>query len=254
MATETLSSVEQTAMLANEIFSKLPLAYKRLITIPDWQMVLGGLKATTNYGFLGNTWNEEEFHQFKRVLEGAGLRVTDPAISYGNSEIPFRQGHLFNAATLVATTANSEFAPPYDGKVSLDEYIAQAVALGYPQGGVYGKIYSFPESAIRDFLSPFRTDSEEDQQKRESYHNGNETYWIYPPAQADVTEREALKERFFTSLEKNPDMMKMLNSRDLQRSNEEWRDRLPDYTKRREAKRDERSGVRRLFQRVRNWF
>lgn len=229
MNKESLSSAEQTAVLAEEIFKKLPLAYKRLITFPDWLMVLGGVKAVTDYGFLGNTWDEDEFALFKQVLESTGLRVSDVQIRYGKENITFRYGYIYNTAALAAQTAKTDLAPPYNGQDSIEKYIEAATAKGYDPHGLYGKLYSFPESAIKDFFNRPRREQEDD--ARLEFGLGNETYWVYPPVQKDVLEREELKRKFLSDLENTPQLQTILQGADLQASNQEWRNRLPDQVK-----------------------
>ena len=177
-----------TAQSAEQIFNRAPSAYKRFITFGDWLMVTGGLKAATDYGFVGDTWNQNDFDQLKTALETEGLKVTDPTIREGTN-IPFREGHIYNPATLKEQTAHSSYAPPYDGVTPLDQYISTAEAQGYSFGAIYGKIYSFPESAIADFITQEMGISIQGEERQNASHN-NETYWFIVPAKPDVIKRE----------------------------------------------------------------
>ncbi len=231
MDKERPNAIEQTAIRASEVFNKLPLAYKRLITFSDWLMVLDGMKAATDYAFLGDTWDENEFRIFKQTLESAGVRVSDVKTQYFKDNIPFRSGHIYNAKALASQTAESTIIPPYDGSTTLDEYVSKLQGQGIPDGIIWGKIYSFPESAIQDYLKGSgheRTDT-----NRVTLGIGNETYWAYDPVQEDVIARENASIRFLCQIEQNSQMKRIYDSDELKASDAEWSRRLPEFTRRR---------------------
>ncbi len=229
MEKEKLSPVEQTAIRASEIFKKLPLAYKRLIMFADWLMVLDGMKAATDYAFLGNTWDENEFQIFKQTLESAGIKVSDVHTRYFKDNIPFRSGHIYNPRALAAQTAHSEMIPPFDVSSTFDEYEHMLKESGVPDGIIYGKLYSFPESAIKDYLKG--SGHELTDTNRVGLGQGNESYWAYSPLQDDVIEREKASEIFLSKIEQNPLMKRIYESEELKASDKEWSRRLSKLTK-----------------------
>ncbi len=216
----------QTAVRVEQIFTDLPMAYKRWADYSDLQLVLAGLKAGTDYLFAGSTYQENEFQQFKQILSKFGLRLSPLRLTYAAKGKPVRSGLIYNPAALIRETANSKFAPPYDSVELIEDYESRAVRLGYSIHGVAGKIYSFPESAIADYVATQEKNGEKPALERERKSTGNEVYWYYPPAKEDVINRERMKEAFFRELQKTPEMQRVEKSQDLEKSNKEWIERF----------------------------
>lgn len=181
----------------------------------------GGVKAATDYSFVGQTWNELEFSEFRRVLKLNGLEMTSPIVQNSdNPKLIRRVGLVYDPRIIESTTSNSIYAPKFHRSQDLSEYITSAEKQGYKMSGVYGKLYSFPDSAIDDFLNQV------DGQERETAAGGNEVYWYYLPAKPDNVSRKNYKVKFFDELSKNLSHKKIRDGNDLKKSNEEWNDRL----------------------------
>lgn len=238
MSVEVLSSTEQIAIRAKEIFSRLPETIRWWVTQDDVLMVLGGLKNATDLDFFYEQLPPEAFEEFKHAFEASGLRVsevrtfTDGREDYLGNGLDFHNVFLYNPAALVAATTNSEFAPPYDGKQPLLEYVRESVQQGYHRAGVLGTIFAFPQSAIKDFMSMFPqdehgnwlqpADGDPRWDNRPTIYSGNETYWHFPPRQSDVDAREEKKQQFFEKLNTNVTMQGMLHSRERYNSSLKW--------------------------------
>lgn len=192
--------------------------------MPDFLLMLGGVKAATDFSFLGDTWNEEEFEIFKSVFESQGLKLSKIDSRPMASGDAFRIGLIFDPVMLEKETANSRFAPPYKLGMDVHEYASAAEKNGYDEGGIWGKIYSFPESAIGNFVDGDKTGLRE----RVPTHNG-ETYWFFDPPEQDVIEREDKKNKLFDSLNKSAKFQQIVNSVELRESDAEWGKRLPNW-------------------------
>ncbi len=214
--------IAETVNKIVRLFEQLPLAYKRYALHQDIMMVLHGLKAATDYSFLGDTFRQDEFDQFKSALVSVGVRVSNPQIDERR-----RFGLLYRPDILRRETISSNLAPPYDGQQDIDEYYNQAVKNGYNDKAVAGKIFSFPESAIRDFIQ-----SQKKSVKLETVYFGDETYSYSNPPQPDVVEREKVKREFFSVVDENSQFKVIKESNEARRSDQEWRQRLPQWTKR----------------------
>lgn len=236
---ETQTQTEQERLLSSveKVFQEAPLAYKRLITFGDWLMVIDGMKAGTDIGFLGDTYDETEYQQFKTLLESNGLRVTDLKTTHGKSGIPFRQGTIYNPQALAKQTATSNLVLPFNPDEDLQSWINRCSANGKRSDAVWGKLYSFPESAIRDFSK--RTNlrwvydllEKVSLVQRNTLHLGNESYWYFNFPDQDIIDREVRKQSFFAELESNPRFSAIYNSQELKDSDAEWSRRLPDLSK-----------------------
>lgn len=219
------SEVEKTSALVHELFNELPLVYKRYLKDSDILMVLGGLKAATDVTFLGDTYSESEFAVFKSVFERYGLRISELDIRDTRSGHQFRHGYLYNPKTLMDETKNSDLCLPYDGEISINQFIAQCKSAGFPIDYIVGKIYSFPESAIKYFVKP--------KTKIKSIKTGNETY-VIPDGELeeDVQKREEKKKKFFQSLKMNDAFLKIMSDKRMSESDAEWIKRLPTVIRR----------------------
>lgn len=213
--------IERVIKSVERIFNELPPAYKRWALFQDVLLVLGGIKSMTDYSFLGDTWNEEEFQKFKELFAAEGIIVTEPEIQVGKNW-ERRTGSIYNPETLAVQTKDNKFAPPFKMEESLDKYINRAQSEEYPIAGIYGTLYSFPQSAIEDFLN-----AQSDQAVRETNHFGGETYWFTPPAKPDVIEREQNKRDYFAKLAQSDTIQKLRSSAELAKSDEIWVNRLP---------------------------
>lgn len=214
-----------TAQAAERIFNAAPPAYKKLITHEDWLMVLGGLKGATECSFPGDTWNPQEFEKLKIALEQEGLRLIEPTLK-DRPGTPFRQGIVYNPQTIRQATADSKYSPPYDGKEPLQIYVEKAISQGYSIDAVWGKLYSFPESAIQDFINSINEINLTNSRLTSSGLR-NEAYLHSEPAQEDVLQRENKKERFFSEITTYSPLAQIMMSSDLQDSKREWTRRLP---------------------------
>lgn len=211
----------------NRVFTSLPPVDKRFALFGDFVMTLSGMKAGTDYGFLGDTFDPTEFETFKRCFELEGLRIEEPTITTTKSGDSFRQGHIWNPKTLEQNTRNSKLVLPYKPNETLDDWVKKCKAAGISEGAIYGTFYSFPESAIKDFIN-----GKQDRQTI-THHFGNETYWHHEPAQQDVLKREQEKKAFFSALEQNPTFRRLATSQELKQSDQLWSERLPEWTRKR---------------------
>lgn len=219
--------VSETALRINHAFMALPLAYKRYVMFGDYILLLADLKAGTDYSFLGNTYSQEEFEAFKTTFSGFGLRLTEPHVSKGKSGESFRQGYVYNPRLLEQETKDSDLVLPYKQDEALEAWVGRCEQKGIPVGAIYGKLYSFPESAIRHFLTRKNHPMEQENQVR----FGNETYFHSLPAQADVVAREDAKTALFSALEANPTYQALNNSPELQQSIKLFKERSPAWTR-----------------------
>ena len=230
--TPEINQGDQLAEKAGKVFEKLPLPYKRFALMPDFLLLLGGIKSATDFSFLGNTWNEQEFQVFKDVFESESLVLSEIDTRPTKSGDTFRMGLIFNPVQLEKETASSKYAPPYKLGTDVHQYAEDAIKSGYEEGAVWGKIYSFPESAIGNYVQGDKTGLSE----RAVTHQGGETYWFFEPAGEDILARETAKARLFSSLEQSPKYNELVASDSLRESNEEWTNRLPDWTPARNLK------------------
>jgi len=225
----TITNEELVAESAARIFEKLPLAYKRFAIFPDVWMVLGGLKAATDNNFLGDTFSDDDFKLMKEVFESEGIVVGEPQtvpVLSGNRRV----GYIFNPRVLISQTTNNPYAPQYTFGQDIFEYIKSAIGEKYLPGGILGTIYSFPQSAIADFI----TSKKEDVQS-ETAEYGNETYWYIPPAKQDVIDREQKKRDFLSKILNNEVINKIMNSEELKNSDKEWDKRLPEKFRKKQS-------------------
>lgn len=118
-------------------------------------------------------------------------------------------GLVYDPKIVERTTKDSAYAPSFRQDQSLSEYLTGAEKQGYKMSGVYGKLYSFPDSAIDDFLNQV------DGQERETAAGGNEVYWYYLPAKPDNVSRKNYKVKFFDELSKNLSHKKIRDGNDL---------------------------------------
>ena len=228
--TPKIESAEEEKYIVSleKIFHELPIAYKYFVIKEDWMLVLKGIKASTDLSFFGDTYDEKEFQNLKEAFKETGLIFSEIKTREGRSNIKLRSGFVYNPEMLKEQTANSEFAPPYDGKMDIDEYRQQAIEQGYDYNAIAGKIYSFPESAIKDFLQRKQYDKSIDSPQTKSNGSyGNETYLYYGDPKADTVKRERQKKEFFESLYSNPRFRAIVESDDMEKSENEWRQRLP---------------------------
>lgn len=225
MLEENVHTPEQTVILLEEIFKKMPLIYKRLVVFQDFLMVLGGLKAGNNLDFSGNAYQEKDFLEMKSVLKSVGLEIADyDEVSDGNGNL-LRKKFVFSPLALKRETLNSEFAPPYELGMSLADYIKKALLKGYDFDGISGKIYSFPETAIRSYLK------EQDKSSGKFVATFEERYFIKEPMGEDAVARERMKSDFFGKLNNNQSFLKIRASEQLKESNSIWSDHLPKENK-----------------------
>lgn len=225
-------SPEEVAKKVLQLFEELPLIYKRWATFTDVIGVMAGIKAVTDLNFLGETWNEDNFLILKEAFTSIGLQISSMHLIGKNAEdISQRRGYLYNPATLERVTKNSDLVPAYDRKIGIDEYLKKSEELGYHIGALTGKMYSFPESAIRDYLDYLELKGYQldDRPRKTSALSFNETYWWYPPAEQDVLEREELKNNFMQKFMSIPEIEALYESDDLERSNQEWSQKLPKF-------------------------
>lgn len=226
----------ETALKINRAFTALPPAYKRNAMFADYTLVFAGLKAGTDYAFLGDTYTPVEFEVFKSVFTGLGLRVTEPHTSQSKTGDFIRQGLIYNPKTLEEITRNSQLILPYNQSETLETWVERCKTAGMLDGAIYGKVYSFPESAIRDYLSSRSNQPQNTTvviRQETSVHTGGETYLYFKPAQEDVVKRELAKEALFIALEAIPAYKALSNSPVLKQSDELWSARLPEWTRRR---------------------
>ena len=224
----------EVAKIVLELFDQLPMAYKRFATFTDVIIVIVGIKAATDLSFLAHTWNEKDFSMLEEAFQSVGLKCSPvQLLRKGPKPPPFRHTFIYNPSALVATTRNSSLVPPYNLTMEINEYLAEGERLGHHIAALMGKIYSFPESAIRDYLSFMESgDEKESNRRREtSSLKVNETYWWFYPAQQDVLDRESLKREYMQEFMNIPDIINLYNSNKLAKSNQEWSSRLPNRIK-----------------------
>lgn len=209
------------------VFQELPLAYKRIAMYPDWLLLMGGGKAGTDVSFWGDAYDEEDWQKFRSVFEQQGFRFSDLTTVREKGEPPHRQGFIYDPLTLEKESANSELVLPYSPSESLEEWVDRCKKAGKDKDAIYGKFYSFPESAIKDFSGTTDYDKGE-RNYPEDDSLGNETYWFYGDPQPDVLDRERKKELFFDKLEQSERFNAIKQSDELKASDEEWERRLSD--------------------------
>ncbi len=219
-SSEELGPIEEFIQKVVAVCDRLPIGIKHLVLHPDVLMVLKGLKAGTNYSFLEDTFQESEFEEFKEGLKSFGVRVSPP-VMVDSSSYSRRMGFIYNPTTLEHETENSTMVPPYHSSDEIDDYLARSIVTGYNQDAVMGKIFSFPESAIKDFLENVAGE-------REVMAHYNETYTYSPPAKPDILEREQKKSAFFDVLRKSPTYKALEGSGSIQESRHLWHERLPE--------------------------
>ena len=217
----------------NILHSSLPEAYKHWAIHGETELVVGQLKAATDYTFPEDTWSEDEFNQFKKSFESIGLRVSQPEIVPSVDATPRRYGYIYNPDKLKEETSNSDLVPPYDGLMDINNYVKMAEDAGYPIGAILGKLYSFPESAIRDYLSRKGKSPQEARPgvKITTDSLGDEYYWYYGDPKADVQNRMRLKREYLKYLGSSSRYQKIRRDNDIGASWDKWHDRLPESWK-----------------------
>lgn len=222
---ELLSAIEN-------IFHELPIAYKRYATFEDYILVLNGIKPSTDFSFPGGTYDEIEFQKFKKVFEKNGLRFSEIKIETNRRYGLRRYGLIYNPEALKQQTANSKLAPSYNGQMDIDDYIDQSTKKGYHPEAIAGKLFGFPESAIKDFLKRFKFEKVFalleylNLAKINTMTRGEEIYWFYNKPENDVIEHERNKIELFEFLKYNPRFQTIIEGDDLKKSDEEWSRRL----------------------------
>lgn len=221
---ETLPNAEETAILAEEIFKKLPILHKRIVIDEQFLMVLGGIKAGIDLNLLGTAYQKEEFEQMCEVFKKVGLEISQQGVDGDRRDgLPLMKNFVFNPKTLNRETANSKFAPPYRVGQSLKEWLDEAGSRGYKIQGLYGKMYSYPESAIDNYLSRHVDNDLLGLMPDEiTVENHDELYVTTFPIGKDAAEREQAKAEFFYKIDNNPSIKRIRKSEDLRLSKQEW--------------------------------
>ncbi len=231
-----LSQMEQraseTALKINRAFTALPLAYKYYAMREDYALVFAGLKAGTDYAFLGDTYTPAEFEIFKSAFTGLGLRVTEPDTFHYNTGDVMMLGNIYNPKTLEEMTRNSQLVLPYNQSETLEEWIKRCQTAGKLNAAIDGKVYSFPESAIRDYLASHDNQPQSasaDVRQKTTAGTGGEAYSFFEPAQEDVIKREQEKKVFLAALKANPTYKTLNQNPILEQSKELFHSRLPAW-------------------------
>jgi len=215
--------VDKLVNKIGDIFSRFPLVYKRDAFDSQFILLFTNVKAVIDYSLLGDTYSETDFRTYTEVLKKYGYKITDPIVQDVNNSYKRRLGYIYNPSLLKEQTKLTELAPPYISG-DLLKYIEDAKKSGYKIGAICGKMYSFPESAIRDFLSV----QDKGGKEKTSTVDGGETYFYFPPMQPDVVKREKLKNYIFDELGKSQIFQSLLDNPDYKKSNEEFYRRLPE--------------------------
>ncbi len=215
-----------TVAVLERVFNELPMPYKMYATLPDMLMVIGGLKAGTDITFLGETYKEDEFIKFKEAFEKVRLKFTDLTMDMTVDKTPVRQGFIYDPKALREQTRSTHLVLPYDGVEPLESWMSRCAEAGKNKDAVIGKLYSFPESAIEDFLRG-KPRIMSLSRKKHTISSGNETYWFFGKPKQDVLDHEERKKMFFEKLAKDQRFDKLMSSQSLKESNTEWAKRLP---------------------------
>ena len=208
------------------VVKELPLAYKRIALYPDWLLVMGGGKAGTDVSFWGDTYDDDEWLKFKSIFESEGLRFTELTATQEAGEPIARRGYVYNPTILEQETSNSELVLAFSNEETLQEWMDRCLDAGIEPDAIYGKLYSFPESAIRDFIK-FQDSDQELRSHPMEENLGDETYLFTGEQKADVLERERKKRLFFDKLQNNDRFLSLKKSEELEESEKEWDRRLP---------------------------
>jgi len=224
---------ENLMSTVDKVFQNLPDIYKRFALFTSWIMIMGGVKAGTNLNLLGDTYSQEEFKQLESTLESSGLRIVLHRQYDSKKGHPIRQYTVYNPQTLEKETASSKLVLPYHQDDELLTWIERCTDAGKNIHAVYGKLLSYPESAIKDFVrfhkrqKWYRRLEKRGIVHRKTIQDAGETYWFFGEPSEDVIEREKKKKIFFDSLNSNKRYQSLKHSETLKESDKEWVDRLP---------------------------
>ncbi len=189
--------------ICSDVFEEAPLPYAFIPLMGDVLMVAGGIKAGTELTFVGETHNQQAVYELQTSLDKYGLAIEFWAFAE-KGKYPTYSYFLYNKETLKKATFGSSIVPPYTGG-NVKDWINTSIASGHNAGAVYGKYFSYPESAVADFITV------EKQRQRKiistlfphtiaktsAIHSYNETYLHTGEPKADVVKREKIKDRFF---------------------------------------------------------
>lgn len=196
-------------------------------------MVFKGVKAGTEIILPGQTYEERDFKVFSEQLKvQAGLRITELEETQLADARPMLRGTVYNPLALEVQTVQSELILPYETHKSLEEWMTLCIDSGINPDIIWGKIYSFPESAIRQFARRSRARWAYDLLervgtiRRNSLGLGNETYLFYGKPTIDMIQREETKRSFLDKLSVHPDFITAIDSSIMKKSKEYWREQI----------------------------
>lgn len=225
---DTLSNTEKTVGMVRQLVTEVPLPYKGWFTNEDLLMVVGGLKGAADMYILKDQADAAELGALRQGLSRAGLCLLESSESpelpadvdvESFGEGPLYQLVIYNPGTIARETQNSDLVPPYDQKEDLATYIRRARKQGVELHVIEGKVFSFPESAIKDFGKPGEIHTVGSQ---------GETYYYTNEPQPDVIEREQAKEKFFSDIKDDAGYQQLLSSPILAESKAEWKRRASE--------------------------
>lgn len=224
----------ETTDKIKSLVDALPAIYKRIPVLEDVVLVIAGLKSATDMTFNGEQYDEEEFKILQKIFEGFGLRVAQKQtrfehISEKRVTLEGRQIIIFNPEKLKAETKDTPLAPPYDGQQDIFDYIQEAEGATFDPDEVYGMIYSFPKSAIADYIKKRNTGKRlEELPNYKTIATFGETY-IVENMTDEVKDREAAKQTLFDDLIENTELQAIMYSEDVTESHVEWEQRERKY-------------------------
>ena len=214
--------------VCSDVFGNTPIEYASLSLESDVLMVAGGIKAGTEVNFVSEAHIPNEVEKLQTNFAKHGLRL-EFALCETKGNHPVYHYYLYDPIHLAQETAESKLAPQYNNGSVLD-WLENGQKSGYNIAGMYGKFYSFPESAVIDFLNIQRNKIRNRiytilpalQPKTNGVQSYKEVYRYIGPPKQDVVDRENLKVNFFHQIEQDQEFLQLLDSPRYKTSKYKW--------------------------------
>ncbi|OGJ37708.1 MAG: hypothetical protein A2383_02305 [Candidatus Pacebacteria bacterium RIFOXYB1_FULL_39_46] len=207
---EMILSAKNAGKMAEQIALLIPQEFRAEVVQAEMLMVLGGIKATSDITWVLDDFSEENAGQLVTAFNSVDIEISldKPIITKTGKMLIC--GKISNLSCLEKETRESDLVPPYTRDISVAEYIAICDARGIDRRVSMGKIYSFPESAIKDRLTVNNFTEEQIEAKKYLVNRGGETYFFFDSPKQDVIEREEKKKIFLQELSLSAELQRAI--------------------------------------------
>ncbi len=230
-ATPEVAAMAEKAINATKfLLANLPPRHRFYTFNMETIMIACGFKAGTEGSISLDKFDKDEFQREIEIYAKLGLKLSSPIYSEFQSDAGLTRSYdyyLYNPEVLMAQTRNSELVLPFSADMTIEQWIEQNYQEGKKPSVVFGKICSYPESAIRDF------DLIQDHQKAYATgayafseevfplnvgDGGNDSFMFKLPASAEIVKREKDKFDIFQIWSRDKEIASLLDSNIIEES------------------------------------